>query len=216
MYGELTPAVMAFAEKRTLPDSRPTGARIRFSLAGMLYGYLQNMSYAVRLRTAVKEHVRCDGAFDASTIRLTSAYARHVWDVDSFRRGAAAPLLRFSLSSPQCLIIRVEIDLLACGGSKGNGLMELDAKSADPALKNPTTSGQFDTWVTPMNYFGLLTMLESIGYYSASEKKCLRPFGARAAQLAARMLAEPLLHGSVCGIQLCAARSYLSLCSTCN
>lgn len=28
--------------------------------------------------------------------------------------------------------------------------------------------------VTPMNYFGLLTMLESIGYYSAAEKKCLR------------------------------------------
>eukprot|EP00929_Paragymnodinium_shiwhaense_P039065 TRINITY_DN20552_c0_g1_i1.p1 TRINITY_DN20552_c0_g1~~TRINITY_DN20552_c0_g1_i1.p1 ORF type:complete len:1170 (-),score=194.16 TRINITY_DN20552_c0_g1_i1:552-4061(-) len=56
----------------------------------------------------------------------------------------------------------------------GRKLMDLDRFSSDPILSEPGEKGSFDTWVTPMNYLGLLGMLESIGYYDPKQRMCLR------------------------------------------
>mmetsp|Transcript_135156 Transcript_135156/g.431494 ORF Transcript_135156/g.431494 Transcript_135156/m.431494 type:complete len:1353 (-) Transcript_135156:426-4484(-) len=53
-------------------------------------------------------------------------------------------------------------------------LWALDRDSTDPALATPGITGEFATWVPPMNYLGLLGMLESIGYYNPKERNCLR------------------------------------------
>jgi len=53
-------------------------------------------------------------------------------------------------------------------------LMDLDRDSPNPLLSEPAIQGSFSTWVPPMNYLGLLSMLESISYYDPSQRKCLR------------------------------------------
>jgi len=53
-------------------------------------------------------------------------------------------------------------------------LMKLDRFSSNPVLSSPGIAGKFATWVTPMNYLGLLGMLENIGYYDPDQRKCLR------------------------------------------
>ncbi|CAE7898380.1 ttrS, partial [Symbiodinium necroappetens] len=55
-----------------------------------------------------------------------------------------------------------------------SSLMALDRFSPDPELSEPAIAGNFASWSTPMNYFGLLDMLQSIEYYDQSSKKCLR------------------------------------------
>ncbi|CAE7033301.1 ttrS [Symbiodinium sp. CCMP2592] len=55
-----------------------------------------------------------------------------------------------------------------------SSLMALDRFSPDPELSQPAIAGNFASWSTPMNYFGLLDMLQSIEYYDRSSKKCLR------------------------------------------
>ncbi|CAE8595841.1 unnamed protein product [Polarella glacialis] len=56
----------------------------------------------------------------------------------------------------------------------GRALMDLDRNSPNPLLSEPAINGGFSTWVPPMNYMDLLSMLESISYYDPSQRKCLR------------------------------------------
>lgn len=53
-------------------------------------------------------------------------------------------------------------------------LLALDVLSPNSALREPCLRGNFARWVTPMNYLGLLAMLESTGFYSAQTRRCLR------------------------------------------
>ncbi|CAJ1400413.1 unnamed protein product, partial [Effrenium voratum] len=56
----------------------------------------------------------------------------------------------------------------------GRALMSLDRFSSDPALSEPALQGNFASWTSPNNYFGLLEILQRVRYFDPNQGKCLR------------------------------------------
>ena len=56
----------------------------------------------------------------------------------------------------------------------GEALMSLGRDDSEPQLAEPALKGHFASWVSPMNYYKLMDMLQSIGYFDPKLRKCLR------------------------------------------
>lgn len=56
----------------------------------------------------------------------------------------------------------------------GEALMALSRDDSKPELAQPALKGHFASWVPPMNYYKLMEILQSIGYFDPTLRKCLR------------------------------------------